>query len=235
MVSLADDECPHAKHLIILVELERPFFDDMSASEWTKVQHLLKNANSALWITNGGLLRGGKPRYAMINGMACGIRTEMTRLRLSTVDLDQETDFSSLETKGRILEFADRCSVPAGYGQDMEFRIMKGVPYFSRLISDTELNTAQGVDTVDSVPFQDLSATGWDMSIGSTGIPQSLFFKEADVPAISDENIGMIEIDIKALGLSHEVRPEHWVAMLMTDLLLECGRTSWQISVLHFQ
>lgn len=79
MVSLADNGCPHPKHLIVLMELERPLFDDMGATEWTKVQDLLKNADSALRITNGDLMTGGEPRYTMINGFACGLRAEMTK------------------------------------------------------------------------------------------------------------------------------------------------------------
>ena len=47
----------------------------------------------------------------------------------------------------------------------MEYRIIRGIPYSSRLISDSDLNThqegeAHGVDALDSVPFQDLSEIG---------------------------------------------------------------------------
>ena len=214
VVSLADSQCQDSKHLIILLELERHFFSDMSATEWTKIQGLLKNAKSALWITHGDLLNGGEPQYAMINGMACGIRTEMTRLRLSTVDFGEETDFSSLETKNWILELADRCSVSASHSHDMELRIVKGVPYFSRLISDSGLNThhriaAQHSNTLDSVPFQDLSEIEWDITTASTGVLQSVIFQEADSPAFSDEDTSMVEIQVKAMGFSYEVSLEH--------------------------
>lgn len=97
------------------MELERPLFDDMGATEWTKVQDLLKNADSALRITNGDLTTGGEPRYATINGFACGLRAEMTKSRLLTLDFDQGTNFSSLETKRQILEFANRCSIQVCY------------------------------------------------------------------------------------------------------------------------
>ena len=69
----------HPKHLIVLMELERPLFNDMGGTEWTKVQDLLKNADSALRI---------------INGFACGVRAEMTKSRLLTLDFDQGTNFS---------------------------------------------------------------------------------------------------------------------------------------------
>ena len=87
----------------------------MGATEWTKVQDFLNDANSALWITNGDLMTGGEPRYAMTNGTACGLRAEMTKLQLLTLDFDQGTNFSSLETKRQILKLAIRCSVPVGY------------------------------------------------------------------------------------------------------------------------
>ena len=155
----------------------------MSATEWTKVQGLLMNAKTALWITNGDLLTGKEPQYAMINGMACGIRTEMTGLRLFTVDFGKGTDFSSLETINLILELENRCSVSAGHGHDMELRIVKGVPYFSRLISDSNLNTnpgtpAQSSNTIDSVPFHDLLEREWDIHTASTGVLQVLLFKK---------------------------------------------------------
>lgn len=105
----------HPKHLIVLMELERPLFDDMGATEWTKVQDLLKNADSALRITNGDVMTGGEPRYAMINGFTCGVRAEMTKSRLLTLDLIKGPMFLSLETKRQIPEFANRCSVPVGY------------------------------------------------------------------------------------------------------------------------
>ena len=182
----------------------------MSATEWTKIQGLLKNAKTALWITNGDLLTGKEPQYAMVNGMACGIRTEMTRLRLSTVDFGEGTDFSSLETADWILELENRCSVSVGHGHDMELRIMKGVPYFSRLISDSDLNTNQGIaaqhsNTIDSVPFHDLSEREWGINTASTGVLPSVIFQEADSPVFSDEDTDMVEIDVKALGFSHEV------------------------------
>lgn len=188
IVPLADDGCPHPKLLIVLMELERPLFDDMGATEWTKVQDLLKNADSALRITNGDLMTGGEPRYAMINGFACGFRAKMTKSRLLTLGFDQGTNFSSLETKRQILELANRCSVPVGYVQHMEYSIMRGIPYFSRLIFDSDLNDhqegeAHGVDTLDWEPFQDLSEIGCEMSTGSTGILQSVFFPTSRRPS----------------------------------------------------
>ena len=182
----------------------------MSATEWTKIQSLLKNAKTALWITNGDLLTGKDPRYAMVNGMACGIRTEMTRLRLLTVDFGEGTDFSSLETADLILELENRCLVSAGHGYDMELRIMKGVVHFSRLISDPDLNTNQGIATqhsniIDSVPFHELSEREWDINTASTGVLPSVIVQEADFPVFSDEDADMVEIDVKALGLSYEV------------------------------
>ena len=93
----------------------------------------------------------------------------------------------------------------------MEYRIIRGIPYLSRLISDSDLNThqegeAHGVDTLDSVPFQGLSEIGWEISTGSTGILRSVYFQQVDVPAFSDEDTDMVEIDVKTLGLSQEVR-----------------------------
>lgn len=117
------------------------------------------------------------------------IRTEMTKLRLLTLDFDQGTNFSNRETKRQILELANRCSVPVGYVQHMEYSIMRGIPYFSRLISDSDPNThqegeAHGIDTLDSVPFQDLSGIGWEISTGPTGILQSVFFPTSRRPSL---------------------------------------------------
>lgn len=65
---------------------------------------------------------------------------------------------------------------------------MRGIPYFSRLIFDFDLNDhqegeAHGVDTLDSEPFQDLSEIGCEMSTGSTGILQSVFFPTSRRPS----------------------------------------------------
>ena len=70
----------------------------------------------------------------------------------------------------------------------MEYSIMRGIPYFSRLIFDFDLNDhqegeAHGVDTLDSEPFQDLSEIGCEMSTGSTGILQSVFFPTSRRPS----------------------------------------------------
>lgn len=66
---------------------------------------------------------------------------------------------------------------------------MRGIPYFSRLISDSDPNThqegeAHGIDTVDSVPFRDLLGIGWEISTGSTGILQSVFFPTSRRPSL---------------------------------------------------
>lgn len=202
---------PRSKKLIILADFDTPLLDNISPAEWSRVQHLLKTANSVFWITNGGLLAGKEPRYALVNGMVRGIKTEMTYLQISVLDIDQETAHPSSETCKLIFDLARRCSRHTSDNYTLEFRQSKGVTYISRLLPDQILNGDSQFNTHASIedlyiPFKDLVNKPIQLEVGLPGVLHSLHVQEVDAPTLLPEYADFVNIEILAIGLSYDVR-----------------------------
>ena len=232
-ISLSGAGNPRSKQLIIVAEVDRPIFDDIDSLEWSRTQTLLKNADSALWVTNGGLLTGRDPRFAMISGMARGIKTEMAKLQLSVLDLDQDTAKTSAETYRLLIELARRCSLSSSKGYNMEYRQMRGITYISRVVPDEDLNAkpqfnAQASALDVSTPFNYLTDKPLQINIGSPGALQTLYFQEVDAPALSNEDLDFVEIEVKAIGLSHSVRYQCFSFDLSPNIVTEHSRAPWK-------
>ena len=232
-ISLAGPGSPRSKQLIVVAEVDCPLFDNIDSLEWSRTQTLLQNADSALWVTNGGLLAGREPRFAMISGMARGIKTEMTKLQLSVLDLDQDTGECSAETYRLLIELARRCSLSSTKGYNMEYRQMEGIAYISRVAPDEDLNAqpqfnAQTSALDVSISFKDLIDKPLQINAGSPGAIQTLYFQEVDAPALSNEASDFVEIEVRAIGLSHNVRYECFSLNLSPNIMTEHSRDPWK-------
>lgn len=197
------------RRLIVLVEADAPLFDSVTPAEWEGVQSLMKGANSVLWITNGALLSGGEPRFAMMSGIARGLRTETNALRLSTLDLDQEVYNSNDEIYESILRLERKIFTSLDEQYDIEFRRKSRVTYFSRLRADEALNTlwtanAKSQIATESVQLSKLAGTPLQVDIDQPGVLSTLYFQEDPDfhQSILDDSV---QIQVKAAGVNHKV------------------------------
>ena len=89
MVTLEDIQNIRYDRFLFVIELERPLFLDIFSAAWDGLQTCRKCARSALWVTNGSLMRGREPLFAMVSDIPRGLKTEVQQLRFSVLDLDR--------------------------------------------------------------------------------------------------------------------------------------------------
>ena len=205
MVNLKDVDNIRYDRFLFVVELERSLFLDITSSEWDGLQTCLKCARSALWVTNGSLMRGREPLFAMISGVARGLKTEVNRLRFSVLDLDRFPEPSDLEMLSR---FEQRIADTSNKDDDTEFRRNEGITYISRLMADDTLNEQsrakedQQISTRET-SLKSLRSIPFQLDIDKPGVLSTLYFKPDhafDHPVADDH----VEIEVVAAGINNK-------------------------------
>lgn len=193
---------------IFVVEVATPLFLDATTAEWNGLQICLRSATSALWVTNGGLLKGREPLFAMISGIARGLKTEVNYLRFSVLDLDENVDAMDLKICDLLLQFEKRGSVTNNKDDDTEFRRKDGITYISRLIADERLNDQsrakadQQISTQDT-PLKYLRSTPVQLAIDRPGVLSTLHFNDDHdftLPLANDS----VEIEVQCAGVNNK-------------------------------
>lgn len=205
MVTLKDVDNIRYNRFLFVVELERPLFLDITSAEWDGLQMCLKRAHSALWVTNGSLMRGREPLFAMVSGIARGLKTEVNRLRLSILDLDGLPETSDLELLSR---FEHRIADPSNKDDDTEFRRKNDVTYISRLIADDMLNEQSRAKADQQISTREtalklLRSTPVQLDIDKPGVLSTIYFKpdhSFDHPLADDH----VEIEVVAAGINNK-------------------------------
>lgn len=187
-------------------------FNDITPLEWKGLQTLLKSASSALWVTNGGLLKNQQPMFAMISGIARGISTEMNHLRFSLLDLDQEVEQSVSKTCDLLLQF-ERKIADKSTENYTEYRQRDGIIFTSRLQADHLLNESSRAEAEhqksgELICLDKLKHTPLRLDIQSPGILSSVYFRE-DHELDQSLNDDCVEIEVKAIGVNSRVRAHH--------------------------
>ena len=129
------------KRVIFLMETGGSLFIDITGSEWKGLLQLLKEAESALWVTNGSLLSGREPLHAMISGIVRGLKTENSQRRISVLDLDHpDADILPAASCDVILKLAGKSHDELDETYTLDYRYRDGVIYTSSLQTDDALN-----------------------------------------------------------------------------------------------
>ena len=192
------------------MELESPFFKEISDHDLKRIQNLLRNARSALWITRGGLLKGMEPCFNMINGVANALRVELATLRLSTIDLDLCDDLRHREIQSVLLKIMAQHQDSAIADFDREFRYQNGVLYFSRMTPEQRLNKRQAIShgyasPIESSLLKDLAGKALEFDLDFDGTSRISLLKEVAPLTFSGVQTGLVEIEVQAMGLCYEV------------------------------
>lgn len=207
-VSLENVDVIRYSRLLFLLELEAPFLLDVTPTEWDNLQLCIKSATSALWVSNGGLLKGHQPLFAMISGVARGLKTEMGHLRFNILDLDQEPVVPDSNLYNVLLLFQQRASNTVNSDDDTEFRRKDGITYISRLVADNTMNKQlrakkdQQIST-QSTLLKTLRSTPVRLDIDKPGVLSTLHFKEDldfTLPLADDH----VEIEVECAGVNNK-------------------------------
>ena len=205
MITLEDVDNIRYNRFLFVVELERSLFLDITSAEWDGLQTCLKCAHSALWVTNGSLMRGKEPLFAMVSGIARGLKTEVSHLRFSVLDLDGLPEYHDLEVLSR---FEQRVAAASNKDDDTEFRRSDGIVYISRLMADNTLNEQSRAKADQQISTQETSlkslrSTPVQLAIDKPSVLSTLYFKPDhafDHPLTEDH----VEIEVVAAGVNNK-------------------------------
>lgn len=195
---------------MIVVDIDSPFLYDCTGFEWDNLQKCLVSAESALWVTNGGLLLSRRPRYAMTEGLVRGLKTERQDFRISTLDLDLDGG-QPVEAALEVMMNLERKTFMNFHGQrDWQYRQEDGITHVSRLVPDELMNERFRVKEARTrctertklsvLGHRPLRAT---KNIVATDVP---FYMEDKALSVSSLQSHEVEVKVKVRGFSLEVR-----------------------------
>lgn len=179
------------KHAVSLVDLEGPFFENISPDEYQRfIKHLGSYNGGTLWLTPTTQFGCANPAYGIANGVARTVRVEMS-VDFWTVEL-QRIDTDALSACLTLCErFCDRKQ--RSHGQDNEFMVHDGIIHVGRY-HWTSLPKA-----VKPEP----SNEGFkQMVIGQYGLLDSVKWVEREAVSLQPHEV---EVDIRCVGLNFRV------------------------------
>jgi SAM-dependent methyltransferase len=191
-----DQRPPPNQDVIALLDLDGPFFDNISAHSLDTFVRFVSQLQSAgvLWVTRSSQLGCEDPRYALIVGLARTIRSELS-IDFATLELDQ-TDPPAWRALHQVFrKFQLRVRDP-DLDRDYEFALSNSTIHVGRF---HWVSVARALDDTCEgyIPRQ--------LEIGKRGLLQTLRWVQGspDQP-MEDE----VEVDVKAVGLNFKVSPE---------------------------
>ncbi|KAL3419450.1 KR domain-containing protein [Phlyctema vagabunda] len=177
LVSLRNEieQVPARARIILAPELETPVLAYLQSKDLSHLQYLIKNASSAIWVTNGGLLNGNHPEKSLASGISKTMRTEQPSLRLSTYDINpQETCLTRSATY--ILDQHIRLQHDDISELEMDLIESDGLVCISRLVPEDVENTR--FDQIVNPIFEDQPFLhGMELDFRRVGHIDSFYYK----------------------------------------------------------
>ncbi|WEW58624.1 hypothetical protein PRK78_004092 [Emydomyces testavorans] len=194
---LSEVDVNAGERMVIVAELEGPLLSTLEEAELAGIQRITSMTPSLLWVTQGGLLSGRDPEYAMASGLARSVTSENASLDFVTMDLDLKTTSSSSAV--RAITDAVRRQVENVVNHETEYCVADGVAYISRLVPNKNLNSVYSVNKskFEEVPYDDDRAVVGQVQSGKVIFEDDKRYKEPLQP-------NQIEIKIVLSGLSKE-------------------------------
>lgn len=205
-LSLTSSQSARYTHHVYLVESEIPLFDDINSIEWQSLQRLVGHATRIVWVTDGGLLSGRNPLFAMAAGVVRGLKTERGNLRVSTLDLDMATKDSLRDSYDTIFTILDRLSQRSAENYTLEYRQKDHIIYRSSLQPDDYLNDtwqarAREQALTHVVPLHHFDKKSLQLKVDEAVTPNTCFF-EIDQDFGGALQDGCVEIKLEAVDVS---------------------------------
>jgi acyl transferase domain-containing protein len=217
------DALPEKQDVICTLDLEAPFFDNVTASQLAAFQafntHQQTGGQKVLWLMPPTQIRCKNPRGAQTIGLIRTIRAEMS-LALFTLEIDvKEPEFFELVRK--VMSKVQRSDdVEQTLEPDREFAVDQGVIKIGRyhpFSLEKELSARVDKDTVDVVKKLSITKPGLLDTLGWSG-------EKRPVSIGPDE----VEIQAKAIGLNFKVMVRHRCSLGNAD---RKNRTSFSLWV----
>ncbi|KAJ6092588.1 polyketide synthase [Penicillium sp. IBT 16267x] len=183
--------------VISLVEEVDPLLAIITSEEMDALKIITDNASTILWVTNGDMLSGTRPDFALVGGLSRALMLEQPALQFLTYDIDNPSKSPELSARN----IFDVISGLDGALADYEYVEKDGVVHISRFTPDNDLNSAfrqkQGSEKVDLTLQQ---ARPVQIALDQPGQFDNIYFKQIELPTTLAPK--EIQVQVKAVGLN---------------------------------
>ncbi|GAB1196570.1 hypothetical protein APSETT444_005842 [Aspergillus pseudonomiae] len=204
--SMALEDIPNSlerdSRTIMLAELEDPLMARMTPAEMHAVQCYTQQAATAIWVTNGNVLRGQDPEKSLVFGLAKSIMTEQPSFHLCSVDVDIGDGKADCGNSTTLLVETEMAFHHDPNGElDTELVEKDGLVYISRYVTDdtenanferyfavkpTVMALARGESSYYSLQFENV------------GRVDSFYFKEQTLKPLGENEV-LLDVDAAPL------------------------------------
>ncbi|KAJ5578021.1 uncharacterized protein N7459_006985 [Penicillium hispanicum] len=183
------EEISPKQRVISFLDLERPFFSNISQRDWESFQQLINSFPQILWVTNSVELHSANPDFSIVMGVSRTARQEQ-EIQFGTLQVDRFDTFAVdalLRVSRKFFSPADQSGL---MDADYEFALHDGTIYIPRMqwssltdkfLCDPELETAK-------------------LDIDTYGSLESMHWAEDHPPESPGEN--EVEVDVKFVGVN---------------------------------
>lgn len=192
-VAFGRDPLP-ATGVISIIDLESPFFDDLSSERLSQFQQFVSQIKNSyiLWITESTQISCKDARLGLILGVARTIRHEVTP-EFYTFEID-DFDDASVMAATQVIEHINRQRDSSVLDPDREFALEQGKIHISR---------AHWIDTCQELSTaKPAVCDGKFLDIGSYGLLNTLAWSERETRDMQSHEV---EVDMKYIGLNFRV------------------------------
>jgi NADPH:quinone reductase-like Zn-dependent oxidoreductase/NAD(P)-dependent dehydrogenase (short-subunit alcohol dehydrogenase family) len=188
-----------SRRIIVLAELERYIWPTVTNEEWTEFQKMMRQADSILWVTQGGLMAGEEPEAALINGF---FQCLDINPRMLVASMDFEKSSPRDEDMTRQILYREKL-LPQEI--DKQFRQHGGKWLISRLLPDqrliSEFNKSELIDqTATETPLKELKPV--QISTTDPGRLSALVFRPDHQLLEAPLKPGEVQVEVKAVGMN---------------------------------
>jgi SAM-dependent methyltransferase len=185
---------PPGTDVISMMDMEGPFFDNISADRFSQFQRLVAQVapSRIIWITESSQMSCNDPRFGLVLGVARTIRHEIMP-DFVTVELDRFDD-AAVTSVLRVLEHLNERQGHPLLDPDYEFALDEGIIHVSRAHWSAvreQLSAARPAN-------RDSKA----LDIGSYGLLSSLAWSEQPPRPLRDDEV---EVNMRYVGLNFRV------------------------------
>lgn len=186
--SRLEEYIPSNDAVVSLLDLEEPFFYNLSSSKLRTMQTFLNKCESSniIWAMKGSEIDCKDPRHAMALGAIRSLRGEL-HLPITTIQLE---DTQSLHSLVEVLDVQQRQTVSEVLDPDFEFSVHKGLVMIPRILPVSIAEELFGDESLDNDRIE-LQAGNGSIDTLSWVATRSKPCGELD-----------IEIDVKSVGLN---------------------------------
>ena len=200
--------CPNST-IVVTAELEEALLKDLRPEHLVAIQRTVLSASSILWVTGGNLIASARPDFSAAFGLRRVVVAENPALKFAVIDLDQTTEDLDLTVSNLQALLSETPS-----STDSEYLQRNGVLYVSRMVPDTEANSAfreKQSSHAKAIPLH--SAGRCEVSIREPGQFETLVFTQ--LPMLEDIPPDHVEVNMKAAGINAKVSSHkiYWPAI----------------------